>query len=429
MNANEAARSIFHSALAAASIPAAFDRHFPTLPPYEHTYAIALGKAALPMLQALCAHLPQPLAGGICCAPVTPHIRMDQVDYYTGGHPLPNEDSFAAARAALALLRRTGPRGPGLSSSSAAAAPPCSSCRSTLACRWGDTRSLYQSLVGSGATIAEINTVRKHYSAVKGGRLAAQAPHRFSFLVSDVAAQHLDALASGPTLQDHSTVADCRAIIHRYQMNFPPAVQAFFADPALPETPSLAPAPVATLLCSDDLLQAAQARAIALGYDVVLDNDCDDWDYADAADYLLARFRALRRESPRLCLLSGGEVTVRLGKDPGVGGRNQQFALACALKAEDPLLVLSAGSDGIDGNSPSAGAVADHTTIARAHALGLDPAAALANFDAYPLFHALGDTLITGPHPQQPARPAPAANTLEGQKESAPGCPEAQKER
>ena len=135
---------------------------------------------------------------------------------------------------------------------------------------------------------------------------------------------------------------------------------------------------------------------------MVIDNSCDDWDYADAARYLLGRFDHLRREHAKLCLLSGGEVTVRLGHEHGAGGRNQQFALACALALagrdpEAPMVVLSAGSDGIDGNSAAAGAIADATTVARAHVLGIDAATALARFDAYPLFTALGDTLVTGP--------------------------------
>ena len=118
----------------------------------------------------------------------------------------------------------------------------------------------------------------------------------------------------------------------------------------------MADAPVETLLSSEDLVAAGRVSAVELGYDVVIDNHCDDWDYADASRYLLHRFAAL---PGRRCLLSAGEVTVRLSSDPGVGGRNQQFALACALALEEPVVVLSAGSDGIDGNSPAAGAIAD----------------------------------------------------------------------
>jgi glycerate 2-kinase len=403
---HEEARNIFHHALRSSSIAAAFDRRFPSAFPfaeYERIYAVALGKAALPMLEALRARLPRALEGGVCCGPVLPSNRESGVEYYLGGHPLPNQDSFASAAAALQLLRQMGERdfvfflisGGG----SAMFELPLDE-RISLE----ETRALYQALVGSGATIAEINTVRKHFSAVKGGRLAAAAGDagRFSLLLSDVAPRYLDALASGPTLPDSSTVAQCREIVARYHLRerFTPGVRAFFDDPNLPETPALPEAPVEILLSSDDLIDAARTMALTLGYEVVIDNSCDDWDYADAARYLLEHFYELRREHPKLCLLSGGEVTVRLGREHGAGGRNQQFALACALALAgpaSPLVVLSAGSDGIDGTSNAAGAIADETTAARARALGIDAASALARFDAYPLFAALGDTLVTGP--------------------------------
>ncbi len=363
---------------------------------------MALGKAALPMLEGLRARLPRALDGGVCCAPVLPSTRESGVDYYLGGHPLPNQDSFASAAAALKLLRQMGERDFVFFLISGGASAmfelPLDE-RISLE----ETRSLYHALVGSGAAIAEINTVRKHFSAVKGGRLAAAAGRagRFSLLLSDVAPRYLDALASGPTLPDSSTVAECREIIARYHLRdrFTPAVRAFFDDPNLPETPALPEAPVETLLSSDDLVDAARTMALTLGYEVVIDNSCDDWDYADAARYLLEEFYELRQEHPKLCLLSGGEVTVRLGREHGAGGRNQQFALACALALAEtaaPVVVLSAGSDGIDGVSNAAGAIADETTVARARDLGMDAASALARFDAYPLFTALGDTLVTG---------------------------------
>ncbi len=128
-----------------------------------------------------------------------------------------------------------------------------------------------------------------------------------------------------------------------------------------------------------------------------VDNSCDDWDYTRAADYLLDRLRELRKHSERVCLISGGEVTVKV-TNGGVGGRNQQFALACAQKiAGENITVLSAGTDGIDGNSPAAGAVVDGTTLDRAQARGLNPETHLANFNAYPFFDALGDAIMTGP--------------------------------
>jgi hydroxypyruvate reductase len=403
---HDEARTIFHRALQTSSIAAAFERRFPSSFPfaaYEQIYAVAVGKAALPMLEALCTRMPRTLDAGICCAPVLPSARQRGVEYYTGGHPLPNEDSFASATAVLRLLRQMSERdfvfflisGGGSAMFELPLDPRIS---------LEDTRALYRALVGSGATIAEINTVRKHFSAVKGGRLAAAAGNagRFSLLLSDVAPRYLDALASGPTLPDSSTVAECREIVDRYHLRerFTPSVRAFFDDPGLSETPALPEAPVEILLSSDDLIDAAREMAQSLGYEVVIDNSCDDWDYADAARYLLQRFQQLRRDHPKLCLLSGGEVTVRLGREHGAGGRNQQFALACALALAgpaSPLVVLSAGSDGIDGTSDAAGAIADPTTVGRAQAMGMDAASALARFDAYPLFTALGDALITGP--------------------------------
>jgi glycerate 2-kinase len=128
-----------------------------------------------------------------------------------------------------------------------------------------------------------------------------------------------------------------------------------------------------------------------------VDNSCDDWDYERSADYLLKRVRELNRQASPVCLISGGEVTVRV-TNGGVGGRNQQFALACAAKiAGENITLVSAGTDGVDGNSPAAGAVADGNTLERARERGLNADAALKKFDAYPFFSALGDAIEIGP--------------------------------
>ncbi len=422
------AREIFAHALQASSIPAAMDNYLrfedgslvrqageksviAPLAGYREIYITALGKAALPMLDTLLKRLPRDLpVRGICCAPSLPFQKHRNIRYYAGGHPSPNSDSFRSARAALRLLHRASEKtfvfflisGGG---SSLFEAPLDE--RISLE----DTIAFHRALVGCGAAIAEINAVRKHFSAVKGGRLAAAAGKaaKLSLLVSDVPVQHLDALASGPTLPDHSTLRECKEIIHRYALfeRFPRSVQEFFANPKLPETPELADSQMEILLSNDDLLAAAQEYAERRGWKVVVDNTCDDWDYRDAARYLLKRLYQLRREHPHVCLLSGGEVTVRLEGDPGQGGRNQQFVLACALELAGDLhreysenasiAILSAGSDGVDGLSPAAGAIADSSTVARAQAQGLDPAGAIRRFDAYPLLHALGDTVVTGP--------------------------------
>jgi hydroxypyruvate reductase len=151
------------------------------------------------------------------------------------------------------------------------------------------------------------------------------------------------------------------------------------------------------LLSNASLLDAAEAEAQRHGFSVEIDNSCDDWDYARAAGYLLERLRRLRQKSERVCLLSGGEVTVKV-ENGGVGGRNQQFVLDCATKISgEAFTVLSAGTDGIDGNSLAAGALVDGSTIERAKARGLNPAAHLSGFNAYAFFESLGDAIVTGP--------------------------------
>jgi hydroxypyruvate reductase len=302
-----------------------------------------------------------------------------------------------------------------------------------------DTIAFHQLLLASGAPISEVNTLRKHFSAVKGGRLAIAAPEaaKVSLLVPDVPLRSLDALSSGPTSPDHSTVNEVRELLARYDLapKLPASVRAFFERKDLPESPGnkgwrppffprmpwsgtgsgrsvTAAASMSgeddafrdsvfeILLSSHDLVENARTLAAKAGFHVEVDNSCDDWDYADAARYLLERFHSLRAIHPRLCLISVGEVTVKIDRTPGAGGRNQQFVMACALDLEQyapqRLTVLSAGSDGIDGNTQAAGAIADPTTVTRAHAFGFHLKSSLANFDACPMFTALGDSIVTG---------------------------------
>ena len=190
----------------------------------------------------------------------------------------------------------------------------------------------------------------------------------------------LDALASGPTMPDSTSVADCYAILEKYALldQFPHSVGELFQRHALEETPkSDDPAFVRArwwpVLSNKTALDAAGVAATAQGFAVEIDNSCDDWEYDRAVDYLLGRLRRLRQSVSRVCLISGGEVTVKV-TNGGTGGRNQQFALACAQKiAGENITVLSAGTDGIDGNSPAAGAVADGSTVERAKGAGYDP--------------------------------------------------------
>jgi len=453
------ATEIFKGAVAACNIASAFDRRLRfeghmlhrlvpdgsgpahiDLACYKRIFVIALGKAAGPMLDTLLDRMSRRKGlRGICCGVQLPKQRNWRIRYFEGGHPLPNEDSFAAARAALAMLRKAKKdtlvffliSGGGSAMFDLPLDPQI-----TLE----DTVAFHQLLLGSGAPIHEINTLRKHFSAVKGGRLAMAAPEagKISLLVPDVPLRSLDALSSGPTSPDHSTVAEVRQLLAKYDLirKLPTSVRSFFEREDLPESPGnkgwrppffprmgkAEAAPVrrvtaATamsgedpafrdsvfeiLLSSHDLVENARALAEKAGYFVAVDNSCDDWDYADAARYLLQLFHTLRATHPRMCLISVGEVTVTLDRTPGAGGRNQQFVMACALELEkyegQRLTVLSAGSDGIDGNTQAAGAIADPTTVSRAHAFGFHLKASLAAFNACPMFTALGDSVVTGP--------------------------------
>jgi hydroxypyruvate reductase len=229
--------------------------------------------------------------------------------------------------------------------------------------------------------------------------------HQVSIMISDVPENALDSLASGPTMSDSSTTSDCHRIAEKYGLieRYPASVRVLFQRDALEETPkSDDPAFVRArwwpILSSATAVKAAATKAAALGYAVEIDNSCDDWEYDHAADHLLARLKELRRGASRVCLISAGEVVVRVTRKPGIGGRNQQFALYCADKiAGENVAALSAGTDGIDGNSEAAGAVVDGSTMRRAREQKLNSAEALARFDAYSIFEKLGDAVITGP--------------------------------
>jgi glycerate 2-kinase len=411
------ARHLFEHALAEASIDRAFQRNLDCergvlrifedlfyLEPYRRIVVVSIGKAAHTMVNSLEMQVGSRFEG-IVAGSVEPASQVRGFRYFQGGHPTPNKESLRAADAMLKTLSTL--------DLSCLAIFLLSGGGSSIAEKpiddeisLEDLIAMYRVLVLSGAPIVEINAIRKHLSAIKGGRLAqAAAPaQQVSLLVSDVPDNTPDALASGPTMPDSTTVSDCHAIAQKYGMleQFPASVRELFDRQALEETPkSDDPAFRRSrwwiLLSNASLLQAAKSEAERHGFAVEIDNSCDDWDYVRAADYLLARLRQLRRNAERVCLISGGEVTVKV-TNGGIGGRNQQFALACAERiAGENVTVLSAGTDGIDGNSTAAGAVADGTTLQRAKARGLDAANHLASFNAYPLFEALGDAIITGP--------------------------------
>jgi hydroxypyruvate reductase len=423
------ARSIFTHALADCSIDRSFDRllhprrgpngnrliidgeQVVALDRIKRVRIVSLGKASAAMLTSLLSRLALPPTcdvQGVLIARTRPENLPAAIQFFPGGHPLPNEASLAGATAALAMLRERNDVSPdntlyiflvsgGASAMMELPLDPSISLP--------DTILFHQALVHSGASIVEINCVRKHFSAVKGGRLALAAGNtqKLSLFVSDVPPTHLDALASGPTLPDPTTIAECREIIARYKLleRFPASVRRFFESPGLPETPKPGQldSPSWKLLDSDELARAAQIQATHLGFHAIIDNTCDDWAFDAAADYLLDRLRQLHREHPRACLISTGEVTVHVPAHAAnaAGGRNQHFALylATQLRAGDaPIAILSAGSDGIDGNSLAAGAVIDqHTFTANEKAAQQ----ALAAFTSSTFLESIGATIVTGP--------------------------------
>jgi glycerate 2-kinase len=411
------ARHIFDRALAEASIEKAFQRQVSCersvlrvcddlydLSSYSRVFVVSIGKAAHSLVQAL-----EQRAGsrfeGIVVSSTEPVSQVRGFRYFQGGHPVPNQESVVAAKAILQSLNAQNAASLVIFLLSGGGS---SMAEKLLDDEIGleDLVATYRTLVLSGAPIAEINAIRKHLSAIKGGRLAQAAypANQLSLLVSDVPDNMLDALASGPTMPDSTSAEDCYAIAQKYGMTeqFPASVRELFQRRALEETPkSDDPAFVHsrwwTLLSNRTALDAASLAARQAGFAVEVENSCDDWDYAHAADFLLGRLRELRKKGEPVCLISGGEVTVKV-TNGGIGGRNQQFALACAEKiAGENITVLSGGTDGVDGNSPAAGAVVDGTTLARSQALGLDATDHLKRFNAYPFFDTLGDAVLTNP--------------------------------
>ncbi len=418
------AREIFLHALKESSVDAAFETHVHYsrnvlrvcddlyhLSSYGRILIVSMGKAGHTMAQALARQMGS-LAAGIVVAPaeaIEDKPQLPGFRYFAGGHPLPNAESVRAADAILKSAQSLDQSsfliylisGGG----SSVVEKPIDSEISL-----DDVIATYRILVGSGAPIAEINAIRKHLSAIKGGRLAGAAAsggaQQLSIMISDVPSNALDSLASGPTMPDSTSVEDCYRIAEQYQMveKFPRPVAELFQRRALSETPDKDD-PLFhrsrwwPILSNETAVKAAAMKAAEHRFAVEVDNSCDDWDYQKAADYLLKRLRELRRGASRVCLLSGGEVTVRLNSNSGVGGRNQQFAAYCATKIKDEnVTVLSAGTDGIDGNSAAAGAVVDGETLKRYREMCPQQSfsGALERFDTYPAFTALGDAVVTG---------------------------------
>jgi hydroxypyruvate reductase len=422
LDLKQSALRIFRETLAAIDIPATMRRklcregsHIRVngatldLASFERICAVAIGKASVAMTCGLVELLsPVFQADGIVVAPSVAKNVPSGFQTIVAGHPVPNESSFAAGRAILDFLTTTNERtliffllsGGG----SALVEQPLDSAVSLA-----DMQAQNRLLVTCGASIDEMNAVRKHLSAVKGGRLAtaAQAAMKITLAITDVPDGRESALASGPTLPDPTTASDACIVVESYGLlaKFPESIRARFQNPeTIPETPkpgdpAFRHSVFQVLLGRDDLFHPAHHASEAAGFVTVCDNTTDDWPIERAAEFLLAQLADLKRANPgrRAAVIADGEVSCPVTGN-GVGGRNLAFVLHCVEKiAGQGVAVLSAGTDGIDGSSPAAGAVADGETLARAKALGLEPADYFRRSDSYTFFKKLGDAIETGP--------------------------------
>jgi len=389
-------------------------------PGASQIFSVALGKAAASMASALDERLGAALAGGVLSAPASRVALSERWRVYKGGHPLPNEDSFEAARAAFEMLR-------GVDDSSTVIVFLVSGGGSAMLelprdprLTLEDLREANHALVSCGASIAEVNAVRRALSAVKGGGLAACAPRgaQATLVVSDVAAGRAYDVASGPTIEPPHDTPDVKEIVGRYRLasSLPPAVLRSLEEsrprPAS-QTPSDAHRSFEVLLDNDMACEAAVDAARARGFAVEFARDIVEQPVGEGAAALVSRLgelyvRAGAGDGRVVCLISGGEFSCPV-RGGGTGGRNAETALRVAFEFERMasgrgtgrvprhVVALCAGTDGIDGNSPAAGALADATTVTRAHARGLDARRFLDESDAFTLFDSLGDALMLGP--------------------------------
>jgi glycerate 2-kinase len=420
----QAALKIFRETLAAIDIPSSMRRKLGRagsrvfvngapfdLAAFERICAIAIGKASLAMARGLTEVLsPDLRAEGIVVSPTAASGLPEGFRAIVAGHPVPDKGSFAAGRAILDLLAGTNqhtlvffllsgggsalvelPLDPGV----------------TLE----DMQSLNRMLVTCGASIDEINAVRKHLSAVKGGRLAvaAGAAMKITLGVTDVPEGQESALASGPTLPDPTTISDACGVARRYKLlsKLPPSIRTRFEHPdSIPETPKAGDpafdprrAAFQILLGRHDLFHSAHHASESAEFITICDNSTDNWPVEKAVDFLLAQLGMLKEANPgkSVAVIADGEVSSPVTGD-GIGGRNLAFVLDCVKKiAGQKIAVLSAGTDGVDGSSPAAGALADGETLSRAQSLRLDPPDYFRRSDSYTFFRALGDTIETGP--------------------------------
>ncbi len=415
-------RALFDTAVARAQPSAVLARHLPPAPPRGRTLVVGAGKAAGAMAQALDALWPAEAAlSGLVITryghvPPPPVGLRGRIEIVEAAHPVPDEAGLQAARRMLALTGGLRPEDLviALISGGGSALLTLPDAHLDLA----EKQRINRALLASGVPIDEMNCVRKHLSAIKGGRLALRcAPARvLSLLISDVPGDDPAVIASGPTVADASTCADALAILDRYRIPIGAALRQALRSGAL-ETPKpgdarLANHTLALIATPQQSLEAAAACARAAGVEAHILSDRIEGESREVGKVHAALARAVaQRGQPfaRPCvLLSGGETTVSLDRPAGGGGagagsarggRCSEFLLGCALALQGQAGVhaIAADTDGIDGSQDNAGALIAPDTLARAAAIGLDAQARLAAHDSWGFFDALGDLVHSGP--------------------------------
>ncbi len=364
---------------------------------FNNIFVVGAGKASARMAQAIERLLGKRITAGLINVKYGHTAKLRRIEQNECGHPVPDENGLRGTQRILAMASHAGSNDLviALISGGASALTPSPLPPVTLE----QKRRLTGELLRCGANIHELNTIRKHISAFKGGRLAkAAAPAAvLALILSDVIGDDLDVIGSGPTVPDRSTVADAERILSRYGISTPS-----FQESPKPGDPAFER--VQNLIVGSNALAvtAAAAEAKKLGYRTLVLSTFIEGEtrdiarvHAAIAKEILASGRPLHTPA---CVVSGGETTVTI-RGSGLGGRNQEFALAAAIDISglEGVTILSAGTDGTDGPTDAAGAVSNGNTLARGSALGLDAAAYLANNDSYRYFDALGDLIKTGP--------------------------------
>jgi hydroxypyruvate reductase len=421
----QSARRIFDAAVRAADPAEAIRRHLVRdgarltvgreevdLAGVGQVVVVGVGKASAPMAAAVEEILGDRISRGVVVTKYG-HVQPTRIiRIHEAGHPVPDDAGMAGAQAVLDHVKGLGPDDLVLVliSGGGSALAPAPVDGIALA----EKQALTKALLACGADIREMNTLRKHISRMKGGQLArAAAPARvFTLILSDIVGDPLDAIASGPTVPDPRTYADGLAILDKYgiRQDIPASIRTHLEAGAagrVPETPKPEDplfARVKSVMVASNIqaLEAARVEAQRLGFQAMILSSFVEGETREIARMHAALALEARSSGnplpPPACLITGGETTVTL-KGRGKGGRNQEFALAAALDIAGlpEVVVLSAGTDGTDGPTDAAGALADGDTVARAVALGLQPRRALDANDAYPFFERLGDLVMTGP--------------------------------